>query len=155
MKTILSLATPAEVDTECLVAVVLDRNEGKKDKPQVSVETADAAVKEACAEVIASGEVTGKMLEITLLHNPAKLKAKRRTAARRRQGQEFLGFRVAKDWPELPCARSRAKAYAVLPSLLPQGNLKIEESVGAIVEGAFVGNFDSDYLSERPERSDH
>src|SRR5271168_1689043 len=77
MKTILSLATPAEVDTECLVAVVLDRNEVKKDKPQVAVETSDAALKEACAEVVASGEVTGKMLEVTLLHHPAKLKAKR------------------------------------------------------------------------------
>ena len=39
--------------------------------------TSDATVKDAAADVIASGEVTGKMFESTLLHRPAKLKAKR------------------------------------------------------------------------------
>jgi hypothetical protein len=37
MKTILSLSNPSEVETECLVAIVLDRaekNSGDKDKPQ-------------------------------------------------------------------------------------------------------------------------
>ena len=85
MKTNLSFSTPAEVETECLVAIVLDRTEkdktektcGNKDKPQVSIETSDAAVKDAAADVIAGGEVTGKPFETTLLHRPAKLKAKR------------------------------------------------------------------------------
>jgi leucyl aminopeptidase len=85
MKTNLSLSNPAEVETECLVAIVLDRAEKgrgdkdrpEKDKPQVSIETADAAVKDAAADVIAGGEVTGKPFETTLLHHPAKLKAKR------------------------------------------------------------------------------
>jgi len=53
----------------------LDR--GEKDKPAVSVESADSAVLEAAAAVVSSGEVTGKMFETTLLHAPAKLKAKR------------------------------------------------------------------------------
>ena len=51
------------METECLVAVVLDRAEkgrGEKDKPQVSIETSDATVKDAAADVIAGGEVTGK-----------------------------------------------------------------------------------------------
>ncbi len=80
MKTNLSFSTPAEVETECLVAIVLDKaekNSGEKDKPQVSIETSDAAVKDAAADVIAGGEVTGKAFETTLLHHPAKLKAKR------------------------------------------------------------------------------
>ena len=52
MKTILSLSNPAEVETECLVAIVLDKAEKnrtdkdkspEKDKPQLSIETSDAA----------------------------------------------------------------------------------------------------------------
>ena len=79
MKTILSLANPAEIETECLVAVVLDRSEpnrGARDKPDIFVASADVVTQDA-TDVIASGETTGKMLESTLLHHPAKLKAKR------------------------------------------------------------------------------
>src|ERR1700681_260147 len=80
MKTNLAFSVPAEVETECLVAIVLDKTENRgseRDKPQVSIETSDTPVKDAGAEVIASGESTGKIFETTLLHHPAKLKAKR------------------------------------------------------------------------------
>ena len=40
MKTNLSFANPAEVETECLAVVVLDH--GSKDKTEVSVETSDS-----------------------------------------------------------------------------------------------------------------
>src|SRR5215467_4879360 len=69
MKTELSLSSPAEVETECIVVVALDR--GEKDKPQPSLETTDGAVQRAAAEVLASGEVAGKIFETTLLYNPA------------------------------------------------------------------------------------
>ena len=49
MKTNLSFSRPAEVETECLVVVALDR--GEKDKTQVSAESADEAVKSAAAGV--------------------------------------------------------------------------------------------------------
>ena len=75
MKTNLSFANPAEVQTECLVVVALDR--GEKDKTEVSVETNQSEIKDAVADVIASREVTAKIFEATLLHHPAKLKAKR------------------------------------------------------------------------------
>ena len=80
MKTTLSSSPPAEVETECLAVVVLDRTEknrvekssGPNDKTEVSVETNDNAVRQATAEVIASGEVSGKLFEANLLHHPAK-----------------------------------------------------------------------------------
>src|SRR5579863_4674998 len=75
MKTNLSVANPAEVETECLAVVVLDQ--GSKDKPEVSLQTSGAAIRDVAAEVIGTGEVTGKIFETTLLHHPAKLKAKR------------------------------------------------------------------------------
>src|SRR5258708_16221005 len=80
MNTNLSSSVPSQLETDCLVVVVLDRNEkdrGEKDKPVVTVESSDAAVREAAKDVISSGEVTGKTFETTLLHHPAGLKAKR------------------------------------------------------------------------------
>src|ERR1035441_8693370 len=80
MNTKLSPSVPSQLETECLVVVVLDSSKedrSEKDKPAPTVECADAAVREAAKEVISSGEVTGKTFETTLLHRPAELKAKR------------------------------------------------------------------------------
>src|SRR6202142_620439 len=155
MKTNLSFSTPAEVETECLVAVVLDKaekNRGEKDKPQVSIETSDAAVKDAAADVIAGGEVTGKAFETTLLHHPAKLKAKRLL---------LLGGGKAKGFSSFDLRRLAGAAVRTLKSkglrsfafLAPEAGLKMEAAVKAIVEGAFVGNFDPDYYkSDRKDQ---
>src|SRR5260370_37683692 len=83
MKTTISLATPAELETESLVAVVLDHaepgpKEKEKDKkPQLKVATADPAIQSVAADLLASGEVACKPFETNLLHKPAILKAKR------------------------------------------------------------------------------
>jgi leucyl aminopeptidase len=83
MKTTISLSKPAELETESLVAVVLDHAEHasgvkeKDKKPQLKVATVDAAVQSVAADLLASGEVAGKAFETNLLHKPAGLKAKR------------------------------------------------------------------------------
>src|ERR1700679_2157689 len=83
MKTTLSFSTPAELETESLVAIALDHTEkdqtssAKKDKPQLKLATSDAAVQSVAADLLASGELTGKPFESNLLHKPAGLKAKR------------------------------------------------------------------------------
>ena len=98
MKTTLSFSAPAAIETEALVVVVLDR--GDKDKPQVDVDSSDAAIKEAAAEVFASGEAAGKPLEITLLHHPAKLKAKKLL---------LLGGGRPRSFPHSNCASGRRR----------------------------------------------
>jgi leucyl aminopeptidase len=159
MKTNLSLANAAEVETECLVAIVLDKTEkstGDKNKPpvspQVSIETSDAAVKNAAADVIASGEVTGKTFETTLLHHPAKLKAKRLL---------LLGGGKLKALPTFELRRLAGAAVRTLKAkglrsfalIAPETGLKTEDAVKAIVEGAFVGNFEPDYYkSDRKDQ---
>jgi leucyl aminopeptidase len=75
MKTHLSFSSPSEVETDCLVVIALDR--GEKDKPNVSLQSDDGNLKRAAADVLANGETTGKIFETTLLHAPAKMKAKR------------------------------------------------------------------------------
>src|SRR5215469_10536513 len=81
MKTTLDSAPLSHIETECLVVPVLDaaesKNGDKSAKPEPRLQTSDKAVIAAAADLIASGEVTGKMLETTLLHKPAGLKVKR------------------------------------------------------------------------------
>ena len=150
MKTNLVISAPSAVETECLVAVVLDR--GEKDKPDVIVSGAEKAVQEAAAEVIASGEVTGKMLETTLLHHPGKLKAKRLLLVGGGKAKSFSTFELRR----LAGAAVRAlKARSVrsLAFVAPEG-IPAEEAVKAVVEGAFVGDYESDtYKSDRKDRS--
>jgi leucyl aminopeptidase len=160
MKTNLALSNPAEVETECLIAIVLDKAEKtradkdhpEKGKPQLSIETSDAAVKDAAADVIAGGEVTGKAFETTLIHRPAKLKAKRLL---------LLGGGKAKSFSTFDLRRLAGAAVRTLKSkglrsfafLAPDAGLKMEDVVSAIVEGAFVGNFDPDYYkSDRKDQ---
>jgi leucyl aminopeptidase len=149
MKTNLSFANPAEVETECLVVVALDR--GEKDKPEVAVETTDNAVRDAAAEVIASGEVTGKIFEATLVHRPAKLKAKRLLLLGGGKAKSFSAFELRR----LAGAAVRTLKTRALRSFafLALQGIGAEDAVKAIVEGAFVGNFEPDYYkSDRKDQ---
>ena len=79
MKTTLSLSPAAQLETECLVAVVLDpaeKDRGEKDKIEAFV-SADRAVQQAAADLISSGDLTGKSFETAWLHRPTGLEAKR------------------------------------------------------------------------------
>jgi leucyl aminopeptidase len=129
-----------------------DKNRGDKDKPQVSIETADAAVKDAAAGVIAGGEVTGKPFETTLLHQPEKLKAKRLLLLGGGKAKTFSVF----DLRRLAGAAVRtlkAKGLRSFALVAPEAGLKPDDAVRAIVEGAFVGNFDPDYYkSDRKDQ---
>src|SRR5689334_15511398 len=71
----LNFNSPAETTSECLVVPVLDHGEGSNN--QAKVFTTDAGVLEAAHDVVASGEVTGKVMETTLVHRPHGLKSKR------------------------------------------------------------------------------
>src|SRR6266513_2970498 len=75
MKTALSFSPAAQVETECLVAIVLDR--GEKEKTDLFVSTSDKVVLQAASAIVSSGDVTAKNFETTWLHAPAGLKAKR------------------------------------------------------------------------------
>src|SRR5271154_3958891 len=84
MKTTISVSTPAQFESEALVAVVLDHAEkkasaaasdpktkGNPSKPRLQVEGGDGLIASAAADLLASGELTGKPFESNLLHKPA------------------------------------------------------------------------------------
>jgi leucyl aminopeptidase len=169
MKTNLSLSSPAELETECLVVVTLDRTEkdrtekgpsndrsgknaGDRDKPDVSIETNDSAVREAAREVTASGEVTGKIFETTLLHYPGKLKAKRLLLVGGGRAKNFSAFELRK-MAGTAVRTLKPKGVRSFAFVAPSSGLGAEEAVRAIVEGAFVGDFDPDtYKSDRKDQ---
>ena len=146
----LSSSVPSQLETDCLVVVTLDK--GEKDKSSPSVECADAAVREAAKDLIASGEATAKMFETTLLHRPAGLKAKRLLLV---GGGTAKAFSAA-DLRKLAGTAVRTlkgKSIRSFALALPGSGVPASEGVRAIVEGAFVGNFDPGYYkSDRKDK---
>ena len=161
MKITLSFATPAELETESLVAVVLDHAEkdastkshsasDKKEKPQLKLATGDGAVQSATADLLASGELTGKPFESNLLHKPAGLKAKRLLLISGGAAKKFTAYdlrRIAGAAVRTLKSRGLRSFAFIAPPSIPA-----DEAVRAIVEGALVGNFDPDYY--RSDRKD-
>src|SRR5581483_8886977 len=150
MNTTLSLSPAAQVETECLAVVVLDR--GDKNQNEAVVSTADKAVQKTAAELISSGDITGKIFETSWLHKPAGLKAKRLLLVGGGKAKSFSATELRK----LAGAAVRALKPRNLHSLafvVPE-QLQGEEGVKAIVEGALVGNFDPDtYKSDRKDQT--
>ena len=160
MNTNLSATAPSQLETDCLVVVVLDRGESdgrekdasKQDKPATSVECADAAVREAAQDVISSGEVAGKMFETTLLHRPAGLKAKRLLLIGGGKAKHFTAAELRK-LAGAAVRTLKAKSIRSFAFALPESGVAATEGVRAIVEGAIVGNFDTDYYkSDRKDQ---
>src|SRR3974377_1442102 len=158
MKIVLSTTNPSQLDTECLVVAVVDAAEksdnGANDKPQIQLLTDDAAISAPAADLIASGEVTGKAMESTLLHRPAGLKAKRLLLIGGGKAKNFAASEVRK----IAGAALRAiqgkdlKSFAIVaPATL---GISPPEAAKVIVEGAYVGSFDPDYYkSDRKVQS--
>jgi len=155
MNTNLSSSVPSQLETDCLVVVVLDRNEkdrSEKDKPVVTVESSDDAVREAAKDVISSGEVTGKTFETTLLHRPAGLKAKRLLLLGGGKAKTFSGAELRK-LAGAAVRTLKSKSIRSFAFVVPETAVPARQGVPAIVEGAFVGNFDPGYYkSDRNEK---
>ena len=124
MKTTLNTAAPSQIETECLVVSVVDgahtNNGDKSDKHSPQIQTDDKAVLNAAADLIASGEVTGKMLELTLLHKPEGVKARRLLLIGGGKAKNFssselrklagAAVRAGPGWPGVRAAAGRVLA---------------------------------------------
>jgi leucyl aminopeptidase len=170
MNTNISSTSPSQVETDCLVVVVLDQSEkdrsennsteksrsqkdqGSKEKPAPAVATSDAAVRNAAQEVIASGEVTGKPFETTLIHRPSGLKAKRLLLVGGGKAKTFSSA----DLRKLAGAAVRmlkAKTLRSFAFVLPETSIPNSDAARATVEGALIGNFEPDYYkSDRKDQ---
>jgi leucyl aminopeptidase len=153
----LTTAIASQVATECLVVAVVDAsqknaNAGDK-KPQPKLLTGDEAVAAAAAELIASGEVTGKSLETSLLHKPAGLKAKRLLLIGGGKAKSFSTSEL-RQVAGAAVRTLKGKDLKSFAMAVPVADgLTAEEAVKVISEGAYVGSFDPDYYkSDRKEQ---
>jgi len=157
MNTNISSSTPSQVETDCLVVVVLDQSDKKqnandqskkgkdgKNKPAPSVATSDAVVRDASQDVISSGEVTGKTFETTLLHRPAGLKAKRLLLLGGGKAKTFSASELRK-LAGAAVRSLKAKNLSSFAFALPETSIANADAVRAIVEGAIIGDFEPDY----------
>ena len=145
----LSLSAPSQVETDCLVAVVLDQ--GDKDKPSATLASSDAPVREAAKDVLASPDVTGKLFETTLLYRPAGLKAKRLLLLGGGKGKNFSAAELRKV-AGAAVRTLKGKSVRSFAFVVPE-SVNAAEGVRAIVEGAFIGDFDPDYYkSDRKDQ---
>jgi leucyl aminopeptidase len=157
MKINCSSVAPSQFETECLVVAVVDTAEksenGSTEKPIPQVLSDDQSVVAAAAELIASGEVSGKSLEATLLHKPAGLLAKRLMLIGGGKAKDF----AASDVRKIAGAAVRSikgkdlKSFAIVaPATL---GISYADAAKVIAEGAYVGSFDPEYYkSDRKEQ---
>jgi leucyl aminopeptidase len=156
MDTRLIAANPAEVETECLVAIVLDhsgKDHGPNQKSEPRLTVKDPALEKAVADLIASGEVTGKAFETVMLHRPQGLKAKRLLVIGAGKAKSFTHAEVRKTAGS--AVRSlKPKMIKSCAFVVPELSSGAEDAVRAIVEGALVADFDPDtYRSDRKDLS--
>ena len=151
MDTRLIAANSAEVETECLVVIALDHGAKQKNEPRLTVK--DAALEKAVAELISSGEITGKAYEAVMLHRPQGLKARRLL---------IIGAGKVKNFSHVEVRKAAGTALRILkPKMikscafaLPELSSGPEEAVRAIIEGALVADYDPDtYRSDRKDFS--
>ena len=149
MKITLSTAPIAQLETECLAVVAIDHGEKDKNNPQI----ADDAVAKAAAELIASGEVKGKIFEAVMLHRPAGLKAKRLLVIGGGKAKNFSAYELRKmAGTAVRFLKPKGiKTFAFVAPPLASGGT---DAVRSVVEGALVGDFDPDtYKSDRKDLS--
>lgn len=141
----------AEVETECLVTIALDHGNKQKSEPHLTVK--NPALEKAAADLISSGELTGKAYEAILLHRPQGLKAKRLL---------IVGAGNAKNFSHLEVRKAAGTALRTLKPkmikscafVLPELSAGPEDAMRSIVESAVVADYDPDtYRSDRKDYS--
>ena len=156
MKTTLSFATLAEIQTELLAIPAIDTQteKGPNAKPAPVLLTADPMVAAAAAAVLATGEYKAGANETLLLHAPAGLAAKRLLLVGLGK-QAKATVHSVRNAAGTAVRFSKPRGIRELAFALPDAkDWSSPSSARAAVEGAFVGDFDPDtYRSDRKDQS--
>src|SRR5215831_3706322 len=107
--------------------------------------------KDSLSEVYASGEVTGKMYEMTLVHRPAGFRAKRVLLAGSGSAEKFTAAELRRV-SGAALRHLKSKSVGNIAILL-DGRISSAEHVEAAVEGAMLGDFEPDrYKTDKKEK---
>jgi leucyl aminopeptidase len=151
MKFDLVIKNAADVETDCLVIPVVDK--GEKDKSAGSVLTSEKPLQEAAQDLIASGELSGKALELAMLYRPAGIKARRVLFVGGGKESRFN----PNDLRKIAGAAARhlkSRSIRNLAIALPSSvHFHADNAVRAAVIGVLIGDFDPDiYKSDRKDQ---
>src|SRR5579859_671074 len=152
MKIDLVIKNAADLETECLVIPVVDK--GDKDKSVGSLLTQEKTFQDAAGELLSSGELSGKPLELAMLYRPTGVKAKRVLFV----GGGKEGKFNPNDLRKLAGAAARnvkSKNIRHLAIALPSGvHFHADNGVRAAVIGVLIADYDPDiYKSDRKDQS--
>src|SRR6266852_5989268 len=128
----------AALDTEALVSYVFEET----DPIQGRIAEIDQAAAGLLRKLAKSGELSGKMLEFTLVHSPAGLKAARLLlvgAGKREQWNSATLRKIA----GAALRYLKARSVKNIALLVREGNAN-EETAQAIAEGVLTANFETD-----------
>src|SRR5271167_1146558 len=134
----------AALETEALVSYVFE----EADPVQGRISEIDQTANGLLRSLAKSGELTGKTLEMTLIHAPAGLKAARLLLVGAGKREQFTSSTLRKI---AGAALRYLKARSVKQiAFLVRENAAAEESAQTIAEGALAANFESDkYKTEK------
>ncbi|MBI3662181.1 MAG: leucyl aminopeptidase [Acidobacteria bacterium] len=126
------------VSTEALVTFVFEKDE----KFEGALAEVDAATGGRIRELAASGELTGKHLETTLIHNPPGLAAKRLLVVGLGKPDKFTGRELLRaSGAAVRYLKSRSVRRLVV---LAREQMLDAASAQAVVEGLLLGEMESD-----------
>ena len=151
MKIDLIIKNATDVETECLVVPVIDK--GDKDKSIGMLLTEEKPFHDAAHELLSSGELSGKPLELAMLYRPPGAKAKRVLLVGGGKEAKFN----PNDLRKLAGAAARhvkSRNIRHLAIVLPAGvHFHADNAVRATVIGVLVADYDPDiYKSDRKDQ---
>ncbi len=150
MKTTVVSAKLDRVATPLLVIFALDSAEKKQAaKPAIKLLTANSGVAKATAVVLSSGEFAAASCDTVLLHAPDGCKAERILLV----GLGKLTTAEVRKAAGAAVRFAKPRKVRDLSFAVPEG-LDPAAATRALVEGAFIGDFDPDtYRSDRKDQS--
>ena len=156
MKTELSFAPLAQIETELLAVTAADTQtaKGPDAKPLPALLTEDEAVRAAAAAVLASGEYKAGINETVLIHAPAGLKARRLLIVGLGK-QSKATVHTVRNAAGTAVRYTKPRGIRELVFALPASEgLSGAAGTRAVAEGALVADFDPDtYKSDRKDLS--
>ena len=137
------------VSSPLLVVFALDTAEKKQSKPAIKLLTSSGALQKATAGVLSTGEFSAGSCETVLLHAPDGFKAERLLLV----GLGKLTLSEVRKAAGTAVRYAKPRKLRELILATPEG-LDPIATTKALVEGAYIGDFDPDtYRSDRKDQS--